>query len=117
MALFVYITTSSPEEAERIATDLVEQRLAACVNILAPITSVYQWEGRMCSEQEIPLIAKTEDDRFEALAARVRAAQVHDSVYCCAASCAGNSRFFRVDSSINTFGGINVSLCCRFHGF
>ena len=72
MALFVYMTAGSAEEADRIAGDLVENRLAACVNIMAPIRSVYAWKGELCRSEEIPFIAKTDDDRFEALAARVR---------------------------------------------
>ncbi len=72
MALFVYMTAASAEEADRIAEDLVENRLAACVNIMAPIRSVYVWKGELCRSEEIPFVAKTDDDRFEALAARVR---------------------------------------------
>ena len=75
MALFVYMTAASAEEADRIAGDLVENRLAACVNIMAPIRSVYVWKGELCRSEEIPFIAKTDDDRFEALTARVR--QLH----------------------------------------
>ena len=71
MALFVYMTAASAEEADRIAGDLVENRLAACVNIMAPIRSVYVWKGELCRSEEISFIAKTDDDRFEALAARV----------------------------------------------
>ena len=68
MALLVYMTAASADEAERIAGDLVENRLAACVNIMAPIRS-----------EEIPFIAKTDDDRFEALAARVRALHSYET--------------------------------------
>ena len=73
MALLVYMTAASADEAERIAGDLVESRLAACVNVMAPIRSIYSWKGELCRSEEIPFIAKTDDDRFEALAARVRA--------------------------------------------
>lgn len=55
MALFVYMTAGSAEEADRIAGDLVENRLAACVNIMAPIRSVYAWKGELCRSEEIPL--------------------------------------------------------------
>ena len=72
MALFVYMTAASKAEAERIADELVRERLAACVNILSPMRSVYLWKGEICNSEEIPLIAKTDDDRFDALAARVR---------------------------------------------
>ena len=64
---------------ERIAGDLVESRLAACVNVMAPIRSVYSWKGELCRSEEIPFIAKTDDDRFEALAARVRALHSYET--------------------------------------
>ena len=72
MALLVYMTAGSAEEAERIAADLVEHRLAACVNIMQPIRSVYKWKGEICNAEEVPFIAKTDEDRFEALSERVR---------------------------------------------
>ena len=65
MALLVYMPAASADEAERIAGDLVESRLAACVNVMAPIRSVYSWKGELCRSEEIPFIAKTDDDRFE----------------------------------------------------
>lgn len=66
-AYFVYITTSSAEEAERIGSALVEERLAACVNILPGMKSIYWWEGAMETAQEAVLIAKTNDVRLAAL--------------------------------------------------
>ena len=79
MALLVYMTAASADEAERIAGDLVENRLAACVNIMAPIRSVYSWKGELCRSEEIPFIAKTDVDGFEALAARVRALHSYET--------------------------------------
>ena len=67
MALLVYMTAASADEAERIAGDLVESRLAACVNVMAPIRSVYSWKGELCRSEEIPFIAKTDDARVRAL--------------------------------------------------
>jgi periplasmic divalent cation tolerance protein len=66
-AHFVYITTSGVEEAERIGSVLVEERLAACVNILPGMKSIYWWEGAMETSQEAVLIAKTNDERLQAL--------------------------------------------------
>lgn len=66
-AHFVYITTSGTEEAERIGAALVEERLAACVNILPGMKSIYWWEGAMETSQEAILIAKTNDERLTAL--------------------------------------------------
>jgi len=72
--LFVYVTTSGLEEASRIAGILVERRLAACVNILSPIQSIYRWEGSVHNEQEIPFIAKTTEEHFEDLMRAIRSA-------------------------------------------
>ena len=72
MALLVYMTAADPAEAERIAVELVERRLAAGVNILAPMRSVYRWKGEVRNAGEIPLVAQSEEERFPALAACVR---------------------------------------------
>ena len=72
MALLVYMTAADEAEAGRIADDLVRQRLAAGVNILAPMRSVYRWKGDICNSREPPFIAQTDDELFDALAARVR---------------------------------------------
>ena len=69
----VYITASSPEEAQTIGRALIEERLAACVNILPGMTSLYHWRGALEQAEEAVLIAKTRRDLFEALAERVRA--------------------------------------------
>lgn len=71
--VFVYMTAGSPDEARRIARTLVEERLAACVNIIDGMTSIYRWEGAVEEGRETVMIAKTRAGRFEELAARVRA--------------------------------------------
>lgn len=70
----VEILTNCPdaETAERLALALVEERLAACANIGAPIRSVYRWRGEVHREPETPLLLKTRDDLFEALTLRLR---------------------------------------------
>src|SRR5580704_8151603 len=70
-AFFAYITAPSVEEARRIGKILVEEHLAACVNILPHMESWYAWEGKLESSQETVLIAKTQSDRREALQHRV----------------------------------------------
>lgn len=72
MALLVYMTAATQEEAERIAAELVERRLAAGVNILAPMRSVYRWKGTIRKAGEVPFFAQTSEERFEALAETVR---------------------------------------------
>lgn len=57
--IVVLVTAGSAEEAEKIATALVEKKLAACVTILNPVQSVYRWEGKVTSDAEILLIIKS----------------------------------------------------------
>ena len=66
-ASLVYVTTGSPEEAERIGAMLVERRLAACVNILDRMRSLYWWKGKVESADEVVLLAKTRTDRVSRL--------------------------------------------------
>ena len=68
----VYMTAGSREEAETIADTLVEERLAACVNVIGGMMSVYRWEGAARHDQEVVLIAKTTMARLDALTERVR---------------------------------------------
>lgn len=62
--------TAPPDAAEDIATTLVEERLAACVNRM-PITSVYRWEDDIHTDDEVALLAKTTADCYEALESRI----------------------------------------------
>jgi periplasmic divalent cation tolerance protein len=66
-ARIVLTTVSSKEEAHRIATALVEERLAACVNIVDGVRSVYRWQGAVESAAEIQLVIKTGVSKLEAL--------------------------------------------------
>ena len=63
----VLTTCGSAEEARRIAKELVERRLAACVNIVPEVESVYRWKGEIESATEWLLIIKTTDVAFERL--------------------------------------------------
>ena len=67
MALFVYMTAPDVDTAQRLARMMVERRLAACVNLVSGMHSVYWWEGAVEQAEEVVLIAKTEDDRYDAL--------------------------------------------------
>ena len=77
-AIVVLVTVGSEQEAETIATALLEERLAACVNVASPVRSLYRWEGRIADDREWQLIIKTQARLFEALAARVRALHSYD---------------------------------------
>jgi len=61
------------ETAEKLAALLIERRLAACVNILAPCSSVYRWQGQIQHDEEHPLLIKTAQDRYAELEAAIRA--------------------------------------------
>lgn len=68
------VLTNCPDAdcAERIARALVDARLAACVNILAPARSVYRWQGAVEQADEVPLLIKTTAGRYAALEAAIR---------------------------------------------
>ena len=72
-ATLVYVTASSREEALKIARTVVEERLAACANVNASITSFYWWEGKVQEDGETSFILKTRADLVDALTSRVRA--------------------------------------------
>lgn len=72
-ALVVLTNCPTEDVAERIATALVENRLAACVNQLAPARSTYRWEGRIEREIEIPLLIKTTAARYPEVEEAIRA--------------------------------------------
>lgn len=76
---FVYITSASAEEARLIGRALVEEGLAACVNLPAPHTAIYRWEGAVAEDAEQALVAKTTAARFDELARRVRALSSYDA--------------------------------------
>jgi periplasmic divalent cation tolerance protein len=69
--LVCLVTAASLEEAHRIARALVEERLAACVNVLPGVRSVYRWEGTVEEAEEILLVVKTVPERFDAMRDRV----------------------------------------------
>jgi periplasmic divalent cation tolerance protein len=71
----VYATFPSDTEARSIARTLVEDRLAACVNLLGPCHSLYRWQGEIEESEEVAALFKTRADRAEALIARL--AELH----------------------------------------
>ena len=74
----VYAVFANAEEAERIGRSVVEERLAACINILGPIRSIYRWQGSVESATEVAAILKTTDTAANALIARIAALHGYD---------------------------------------
>jgi periplasmic divalent cation tolerance protein len=74
MAETLVVLTNCPDaaSAERIARRLVEDRLAACVNRLAPVRSTYRWEGAVEHAEEFPLLVKCTRERYAAVEAAIR---------------------------------------------
>jgi periplasmic divalent cation tolerance protein len=70
-AVLVFCTCPDESVAERIATALVEERLAACVNRLAGVVSTYRWKGAVQRDSECLLLIKTTIERFAALRERI----------------------------------------------
>ena len=75
----VYIVAADPTEAERIAAALVEERLAACVNILGAARSIYRWKGAVERAEEVVLVAKSRTALFDRLTERVRALHSYET--------------------------------------
>lgn len=71
MALLVYITCPDFKEAQKIATAVVEERLAACGNILPSMHSIYRWQGKVEEAGEVVLLLKTNEATYPRLEARV----------------------------------------------
>jgi len=72
-ALIVFVTVAARADGERIAEALVGEQLAACVNVVGPVRSIYRWQGEICRDDEHLLIIKTTRARYAALEARVKA--------------------------------------------
>jgi periplasmic divalent cation tolerance protein len=67
----VYAVLANADEAERIGRAVIEERLAACVNVLGPIRSIYRWKGAVETADEVAAIFKTSDAQADALIERV----------------------------------------------
>jgi periplasmic divalent cation tolerance protein len=74
----VYALFANAEEAERIGRIVVEERLAACVNLLGPVRSIYRWQGTIESADEAAAIFKTSGDSADALITRIAGLHSYD---------------------------------------
>ncbi len=75
----VTTTTEKKEDAERIARSLVETRLAACVQIVGPITSIYRWKGRIETACEWLCLIKSREENYEALEQAIRSRHPYET--------------------------------------
>lgn len=73
--VLVYTLFGSAEEARGVCRRLIEEKLAGCANIQPPCTSIYEWEGALREEAEVPVLLKTTAAKCEAL--RARLAELH----------------------------------------
>ncbi len=76
--IFVFITAPNFAEAEKLASVLVEERLAACVNVVPGCRSVYRWEGELVKDDEVLMVVKSARRHFETLEKRVTALHSYD---------------------------------------
>lgn len=77
-ALLVLTNLPDREAAEKLAASLIEARVAACVNILAPCRSVYRWQGEVERAEEHPMLIKTTAARYPALELAIRAGHPYE---------------------------------------
>ena len=93
-AIVVFVTAGTREEAETIGRTLVGDRLAACVNVVGPIRSIYRWQEAVEEAEEHLLIVKARAVDLPALEARVRAVHSYDVPEVVALSVAGGSEAY-----------------------
>jgi periplasmic divalent cation tolerance protein len=74
----VYAVFANAGEAERIGRTMVEERLAACINILSPVRSIYRWQGAVETADEVAAIFKTAHHQVDALISRIVALHSYD---------------------------------------
>jgi periplasmic divalent cation tolerance protein len=77
--VLIYATFPSRQVASDIARALVEERLAACANVMAAMTSVYEWQGKLETTEEVPAVFKTRGDLSEAAVARLQSLHPYET--------------------------------------
>ena len=77
--LSIYAVFANAEEADRIGRTVIEERLAACINILSPVRSIYRWKGKIETADEVAAILKTHHWRADALIARIAELHSYDT--------------------------------------
>lgn len=77
-SIVVLITAPSAEKAAELGRAIVEERLAACANIVPGVRSIYRWEGKVCDDAEVLMVVKTQQALFDRLEARVKGLHPYD---------------------------------------
>lgn len=90
----VLTTAGSQEEARKIAHALVERRLAACVNIVPQIESVYRWQGKVESAREWLLVIKTQAVAFDRICEAIKELHSYDLPECVVVEIAGGEKAY-----------------------
>jgi periplasmic divalent cation tolerance protein len=103
----VLTTAGSHEEAQKIARGLVERRLAACVNIVPGVESIYRWQGKVDSAQEWLLVIKTTTRAFDGVRAAIQELHTYELPECvCVAIEDGSTRYLEwIGSCVGVEGG------------
>ncbi|MBN2007997.1 divalent-cation tolerance protein CutA [candidate division KSB1 bacterium] len=70
--IVVFITAGSKDEAEKISDHLVNEKIVACCNVVSPVQSTFFWQGNVCRENEVLILAKTTRARFQELITTVK---------------------------------------------
>lgn len=91
---FVYMTAGTLEEAESIGKELVSSGLAACVNIIENMKSIYFWEGKLQKDTEVVLIAKTIKSKVPSLVEKVKSMHSYDCPCVISLPVSGGNRSF-----------------------
>ena len=76
--IIVLSTVGSTKEATRIAKVIVEEKLAACVNIIPGVTSLFYWEGKICQEKEVILLIKTNEVQLNKIINKIKYMHSYD---------------------------------------
>ena len=89
--VLVLTTVADPAHAETIARTLVDERLAACVHVSAPMVSIYRWKGAVERDTEQQIVVKTTRDRVDAVTQRLQALHPYELPECLVVEAAGGS--------------------------
>ncbi len=112
--MVVFITAPSEEEGAKLARALVEERLCACVNIMPKVRSIYRWEGEICDEPEVMMIAKTATTMAASIVKRVKELHSYDlpEIICLPVVTGSGEYLDWIDDSLKTpfedEGGIEI---------